>query len=148
MSKATDIANLANSIDADSLNGKVEDANATANTIPVRDNDTAIIGKNQCTAWAVASYDGTNIIIHDSYNVASITRVDAGKGVLTFLNDMNNTDYLIVGSNDGYLTVSSYVQYDSQIGSKSASSFGFRCVGHDGSVQELKNASILVFGGK
>jgi len=55
-----------------------------------------VIPKNQCTAWVV--FDGTDGTIKDSYNISSVVRDAVGKYTITFNTQMQNTNYIPVGS--------------------------------------------------
>jgi len=121
---------------------------AVADSIPIRDANAAISGKNQCTAWAIVHFDGTNIIIRDSYNIASITRTAAGRGVVTFAIPMATTNYSIDGSSDSNNTYCAQVAYDSYVQIKDKTSIGYRNCGVDGNLYDLKESVIVVFGGR
>jgi len=78
-----------------------------ANTIPVRDTDIAIAGKNQCTAFVV--FDGTTNppTIRDSFNVGSVVN-SSGYFDINFSTIMDK-DYSVVfssGRSDTYGAIS------------------------------------------
>jgi len=52
--------------------------------------------KNQITAWVV--FDGMNGTIEDSYNISSVIRNDTGVYTIYFENEMDNANYVILGT--------------------------------------------------
>ncbi len=82
-------------LNADMVDGKQSDVSSVVDTIPVRDVDSAIAGKNQCTAWV--NFNGTNGTIRDSYNVSSVVRDANGKYTISFSTSMANANYAIAG---------------------------------------------------
>jgi len=148
LTKVKAVDGAGSDLDADLLDGKNSSVTSAADTIPIRDTNAAIAGKNQCTAWAVVNFDGTNIVIQDSYNISSITRTSTGQGVITFVETMLTTNYSIIGSDDGYTTSSAQVNYDSSVQTKNLTSLGYRNTGTNGTAYDFKEAIVVVFGGK
>ena len=80
-------------LDADLLDGKNSSVTAVADTIPIRDVDTAITGKNQCTAWV--NFDGSTPTILSSYNISSIVKNGTGDFTLNFTTPMIDANYSV-----------------------------------------------------
>jgi len=136
-------------IDADLLDGKQSDTSSTPDTVPIRDADTAIAGKNQCTAWV--DFDGADGTIGSSYNIDSITRDDTGEYTLTFSNEMLNSDYAVIISVEGTDTTDASAMVGRTMnGSKTTTSVKVKTtlVNNDGrSKQDYDSVSISIFGG-
>jgi len=98
--------------------------------------------KNQCTAWV--NFDGTDGTIRDSYNVSSVTRNDTGKYTIDFANEMDNTDFVDVGS--GGDQAGEYLSGSSDDRTTSS----FTCCNYvDGDgYKDATFMSVLIFGGK
>ena len=128
----------------DLLDGKQSDVTAVADTIPVRDADTAIAGQNQCTAWAYI--DGVNATIIASYNISSIVKNAAGQWAIYFENQMTTNTYCAVVQENSPGSHWSY----SVIGSTYNTLDNFQVFNH-GSTSDYYydvDFSVVVFGGK
>ncbi len=87
----------------DLLDGKQSNVTAAVDTIPIRDTDTAILGKNQCTAWIVFDATTTAPTILGSYNIGSIIKNAVGDFTLNFTNAFINANYSVTfGQRENY----------------------------------------------
>jgi len=77
------------------VSGKKVDVTSVADTVPIRDADTAIASKNQCTAWV--NFDGTTGTIRDSHNVSSVVRTAVGQYTINFMAPMVDANYTCIG---------------------------------------------------
>lgn len=50
-----------------------------------------------CRAWVVFGYDGANVVLYASRNVASVTRSSSGIYTITFEEELS-TDYAVIGN--------------------------------------------------
>ena len=125
---------------------------ALAGTIPVRDTDTAIAGKNQCTAWA--SSDGDVVVINDHFNLGTIVRNGTGNFSFTFDTEMANANYSVQATGIYLDQLVNGYSYSTAIFNKTTTSFDVQTsIRSDGTnnsdaLQNFKIIHISVFGGK
>lgn len=151
LNKIKNVDGSGSGLDADKLDGLQSNVNAVANTVPVRDANTAIAGKNQCTAWVI--FDGSDGTIEKSFNISSVIKNDVGDYTIDFTDSMANTSYCVGGtSNDNRDEDNSC---DSTIAVRVRNTDNFRIMtshnsgGSDGNIpSNSKTTFLIVFGGK
>ena len=75
---------------------------ASANSMTIRGEGSAVTNIQQGLAKAWCHYHGAGVTLKDSFNIASVTDNEEGKQTLTITNDMVNDDYsATVSGTDG-----------------------------------------------
>jgi len=133
------------------INSKKSSVTSVADTIPVRDANTAITGKNQCTAWV--NFDGQAApVIYGFYNIASITYVSTGYYDVLFIIPMANINYTVnvsAARYDGYTSLISASSKGRHAGTyKTVNGFRLHFQDYDGTEKNCGDASITIYGGK
>ena len=103
-----------------------------------------VLGKNQCTGFIHSDATFTPPSILDYYNISTIVRNSLGNYTVTFIKNMQNANYSVIGNyNDGLLQGSIIIV------NQTTSSFTFETRrANDGGQINPKRLRILIFGGK
>lgn len=101
---------------------------------------------SQGSAKAWVNFDGTTRVIRDSFNVASITDNGNARYIITFTNNMPNTNYCWAGSQGNNSSATGTGRCMNADGSRTVSNFRIRTVNISSIQIEDTYTGVIVFG--
>jgi len=146
LTKIKTVDGAGSGLDADLLDGKHTDVTAVPDTIPIRGVDTAIAGKNQCTAWV--NFDGTGVTIRDSYNVSSVVNNGDNTFRVYFQTPMNTLGYIVNVHAPSYNSTGVVQAGYNNFSSALQLGYVDIAIRQGAALQVLTQMGVLIFGGK